>query len=136
MKAVAPERRALILVVERNPIVQRLERYFLEQAGYTVEFVADGVSALGRARELHPQILVTEILVPKMDGLSLCHALKSDPSTSDIRVLVFSHLHAEERARDAGAEAFLLKPLDETLLIESVERLIGTAERSVPEKRQ
>jgi CheY-like chemotaxis protein len=136
MKAVSPERRALILVVERNPIVQRLERYFLEQAGYTVEFVADGVSALGRARELHPQILVTEILVPKMDGLSLCHALKSDPSTSDIRVLVFSHLHAEERARDAGAEAFLLKPLDETLLIESVERLIGTAERSVPEKRQ
>jgi CheY-like chemotaxis protein len=136
MKAVSPERRALILVVERNPVVQRLERYFLEQAGYTVEFVADGVTALGQARELHPQILVTEILVPKMDGLSLCHALKSDPSTSDIRVLVFSHLHAEERARDAGADAFLLKPLDETLLIESVERLIGTAERSVPEKRQ
>lgn len=88
MKAVSPERRTLILVVERNPVVQRLERYFLEQAGYTVEFVADGVTALGQARELHPQILVTEILAPKMDGLSLCHALKSDPSTSDIRVLV------------------------------------------------
>lgn len=136
MKDVAPERRALILVVERNPIVQRLERYFLEQAGYTVEFVADGVSALVRARELHPQILVTEILVPKMDGLSLCHALKSDPITSDIRVLVFSHLHAEDRARDAGADAFLIKPLDETLLIENVARLIGTAERSVSETRQ
>ena len=130
VQVMAPERRALILVVERNPIVQRLERYFLEQAGYTVEFVADGVSALARAHELHPQILVTEILVPKMDGLSLCYTLKSDPSTSDIRVLVFSHLHAEERARDAGADAFLLKPLDETLLIENVERLISTAERS------
>lgn len=136
VKAVSPERRALILVVERNPIVQRLERYFLEQAGYSVEFVADGVSALALARELHPQILVTEILVPKMDGLSLCHTLKSEPSTSDIRVLVFSHLHAEDRARDAGADAFLIKPLDETLLIENVERLIGTAERSVSEKRQ
>jgi len=136
MKAVAPERRALILVVERNPIVQRLERYFLEQAGYSVEFVADGVSALARARELHPQILVTEILVPKMDGLSLCHALKSDPGTRDIRVLVFSHLHAEDRARDAGADAFLIKPLDENLLIENVEKLISTAERSVSEKRQ
>ena len=126
---VAPERRALILVVERNPIVQRLERYFLEQAGYTVEFVADGVSALARARELHPHILVTEILVPKIDGLSLCHTLKSDPSTSNIRVLVFSHLHAEERARDAGADAFLIKPLDETLLIENIERLIGMVEK-------
>jgi two-component system response regulator MprA len=127
---VAPERRALILVVERNPIVQRLERYFLEQAGYAVEFVADGVLALARARELHPQILVTEILVPKMDGLSLCHTLKSDPRTSNIRVLVFSHLHAEERAREAGADAFLIKPLDETLLIENVERLISTVSSS------
>lgn len=122
---VAAGRRALILVVERNPIVQRLEKYFLEQAGFGVEFVADGISALARARDLHPQILVTEILVPKMDGLSLCHALKSDPSFSDIRVLVFSHLHAEARARDAGADAFLVKPLDETRLIETVANLIS-----------
>ena len=130
------DRRALILVVERNPIVQLLEKYFLEQAGYTVEFVADGISALARARELHPQILVTEILVPKMDGLSLCHALKSDQSTSDIRVLVFSHLRAEDRARDAGADAFLIKPLDEALLIENVERLIGMTKRSsAPENK-
>jgi two-component system response regulator MprA len=130
------DRRALILVVERNPIVQRLEKYFLEQAGYTPEFVADGIWALARARDLHPQILVTEILVPKMDGLSLCHALKSDPSTSDIRVLVFSHLHAEDRAREAGADAFLIKPLNEVLLIENVERLIGTTKRSsAPENK-
>ncbi len=131
----APDRRALILVVERNPIVQRLEKYFLEQAGFSVEFAADGVSALARVRELHPQILVTEILVPKMDGLSLCHALKSDQSTRDIRVLVFSHLHAEDRARDAGADTFLIKPLDEEQLIENVERLINTAARSGAEKR-
>ena len=130
------DRRALILVVERNPIVQRLEKHFLEPAGYTVEFVADGVSALARARELHPQILVTEILVPKMDGLSLCYALKSDPSTRDIRVLVFSHLRAEDRALEAGADAFLIKPLDEVLLIENVERLIGMTKRSsAPENK-
>ena len=120
----APGPRALILVVERNPIVQRLEKYFLEQAGYTVEFVADGLSALARARELNPGILVTEILVPKLDGLSLCHALKSDDSTRHISVLVFSHLHAEDRALEAGADAFLLKPLDEERLIETVEKLI------------
>jgi CheY-like chemotaxis protein len=122
-----PGRRALILVVERNPIVQRLEKYLLEQAGYTVDFVADGVSALARARELHPQILVTEILVPKIDGLSVCYQLKSDKTTSDIRVLVFSHLHAEDRAREAGADAFLVKPLDEVRLIETVEKLIDMA---------
>lgn len=118
-------RRALILVVERNPAVQRLEKFFLEQAGYTVEFVSDGNSALTRARELQPNILVTEILVPKLDGLSLCRALKSDPLTREIRVLVFSHLYAEDRAREVEADAFLLKPLNEQLLVETVERLIA-----------
>lgn len=117
--------RALILVVERNPAVQRLERYFLEQAGYSIEFASDGLTALERARELKPKILVAEILVPKLDGLSLCRQLKSDPATSHIRVLIFSHLHAEDRAREAGADAFLFKPLNEELLIETVEKLIA-----------
>jgi CheY-like chemotaxis protein len=117
--------RALILVVERNPVVQRLEKFFLEQAGYAVEFTSDGISALNRARELRPHILVTEILVPKLDGLSLCRAIKSDPRTRDILVLVFSHLHAEDRAREVEADAFLIKPLNEQLLIETVQKLIA-----------
>jgi len=122
----ASHQRALILVVERNPVVQRLERYFLEQAGYTVEFAADGRSALERARELRPRIVVTEIMVPGLDGLSLCRLLKSDPQTSHARILIFSHLHAEDRAREVGADAFLLKPISEELLIETVERLIAS----------
>ena len=129
-----PDKSALILVVERNPIVQRLERYFLEQAGYSVEFASDGLTALERARELHPDILVTEILVPKLDGLSLCSQLKCDPSTQGIKVLVFSHLHAEERARAAGADAFLVKPLNEERLIETVARLIELGQRTAGDR--
>jgi len=121
---------ALILVVERNPVVQRLERFFLEQAGYEVEFVSDGEIALKRAQELVPKILVTEILVPKLDGLSLCRALKADPVTSQTLVLIFSHLNAEDRAREVGADAFLVKPLSEQLLISTVEKLIALQERS------
>jgi len=119
------DQRVLILVVERNPAVQRLERFFLEQAGYSVEFTNDGISALERARELKPAILVAEILVPALDGLSLCRALKADDATSHILVLIFSHLHAEDRALEAGADAFLIKPLNEELLIETVERLVS-----------
>jgi len=119
-----PSQRALILVVERNPAVQRLERFFLEQAGYIVEFASDGVLALARAQELHPKIVVTEILVPRLDGLSLCRALKSDPRTSSIVVLVFSHLHAEDRALEAGADAFIVKPIDEDNLIDIVSKLL------------
>lgn len=118
------DKNALILVVERNPLVQRLEKYLLEQAGYGVEFAADGLTALARARELRPAILVSEVLVPKLDGLSLCRELKSDPVTQETKVLIFSHLHAEERAREVGADAFLLKPLNEERLIETVTKLI------------
>ncbi|HEU4434008.1 MAG TPA: response regulator [Pyrinomonadaceae bacterium] len=133
----ASHQRALILVVERNPVVQRLERYFLEQAGYTVEFAADGKNALERARELRPRIVVTEIMVPALDGLSLCRLLKSDPLTAHARILIFSHLHAEDRAREVGADAFLLKPISEEILINTVERLIASPSRnpSVEETR-
>ncbi|MEK6283605.1 MAG: response regulator [Acidobacteriota bacterium] len=117
--------RALLLVVERNPAVQRLERFFLEQAGFAVEFVSDGLVALARSRELRPRILVTEILVPKLDGLSLCRAIKSDPETKEILVMVFSHLQAQDRALEAGADAFLTKPLDDELLIETLERILA-----------
>lgn len=129
----ALHQRALILVVERNPVVQQLERYFLEQAGYTLEFASDGQSALDRARELRPRIVVTEIMVPVLDGLSLCRILKSEPETAHARVLIFSHLHAEDRAREVGADAFLLKPLSEELLIETVEKLIALPEAKAEE---
>ena len=125
--------RALILVVERNPVVQRLERFFLEQAGYTVEFASDGRSALDRALELRPKIVVTEIMVPMLDGLSLCRILKAEPETAHARVLIFSHLHAEDRAREVGADAFLLKPLSEERLIETVEKLIASQKEKAEE---
>ena len=125
-----PGGNALILVVERDPFVQKLERYFLEKAGFAVEFSDDGVQALARARTLKPDILVSEILVPQMDGLSVCRALKSDPATRGIVVLILSVLAAEQRALEAGADAFLIKPLDDTLLIQSVGRLLEKQRKS------
>lgn len=121
---------ALILVVERNPAVQRLEKYFLEQAGFAVKFANDGKAALEQARLLKPRIIVTEILVPKLDGLSLCRTIKSDPQTRNTLVLVFSHLHAEDRAREVEADAFLTKPLDDELLIQTVEKLLASSDKS------
>ena len=122
--------RALILVVERNPAVQQLERYFLEHAGYEVEFVNDGLVALSRAQELRPRIVVAEILVPKLDGLSLCRAIKTNPDTKKILVMIFSHLQAQDRATEAGADAFLIKPLDEQLLIGTLEKLLASRQAS------
>ena len=125
----ATEDSALILVVERDPHVRALERYFLEQAGYAVELADDGEVGLELARKLRPQIVITEVLVPRKDGLAVCRELKADPATRGTIVLVFSMLAAEERAREAGADAFLLKPLNDVLLVDTVRRLLESRRR-------
>jgi CheY-like chemotaxis protein len=114
----------LILVVERDPHVRELEAHFLHEAGYAVEFVIDGRSALEQARKLQPDIVITEILVPNLDGLALCRQLKADPQTRSITILVFSILAASGRALEAGADAFLTKPLAERRLVGTVKALM------------
>ena len=126
---------AVILCVERDPFVRDLESFFLTEAGFGVTFADDGLQALELARELHPTIVITEILVPKLDGLALCRRLKSDPETRDIAVLVFSLLAAERRAQDAGADAFLNKPLSAQRLKDAVRMVLARrAERAGRDK--
>jgi DNA-binding response OmpR family regulator len=127
-----PEGRGTILVVERDPHIRVLETLFLTEAGYVVEFADDGASALEQARQLRPDLLITEIMVPKLDGLALCRLLKEDPATQGIMVLIFSILTASARARDAGADAFLRKPLAEQKLVDTVEQLIARRGESSP----
>jgi CheY-like chemotaxis protein len=115
----------MILIAERDRNVRDLERHFLESAGYAIEFADDGPATLSRARMVHPQLVITEILIPKLDGLQLCRELKQDASTRDIPVIVFSVLAAEARAREAGASAFLRKPLVPSVLLGTIQRLVA-----------
>jgi CheY-like chemotaxis protein len=116
--------KAITLVVERDPHVRELESHFLHQAGYSVAFEQNGNGALEQARRIVPDIIITEILVPLLDGLSLCRQLKADPKTRHISLLVFSILSAAGRAKEAGADAFLVKPLAEHTLVGTVRQLL------------
>jgi two-component system response regulator MprA len=123
--------KALILVVERDPHIRDLESYFLNEAGFAVEFTTDGKTALAAAHTLRPDIIITEVLVPKLDGLALCRTVKSDPELRSTVVLVFSILAVQSRAREAGADAFLLKPLAEKRLVDTVRELLLMRRRSM-----
>jgi DNA-binding response OmpR family regulator len=122
---VAARHHAIILVVERDPHVRALEAYFLNEAGFGVEFAPDGLAALQMARAMKPDIIITEILVPKLDGLALCRAVRKETELKDTVVLVFSILAAATRAHEAGADAFLMKPLAERRLVETVRELLA-----------
>jgi len=115
---------AIILVVDRDPHIRELEAHFLSQAGYSVVFEQNGPGALEQTQKVGPDIVITEILVPMLDGLALCRRIKADPATRDTAVLIFSILSAGARAREAGADAFLLKPLAEHALIHTVQQLL------------
>lgn len=119
-----PTGEIVVLVVERDPHVRELEAHFLQGAGLVVEVAVDGVVALAVARARRPQLVITEILVPKLDGLALCRQLKADPACVGTKVLVFSILAARARAEEAGADAFLLKPLAEHRLLGAVNALL------------
>ena len=96
-----------------------------------MEFAEDGRDALAMATHAPPDVLVTEILVPHLDGLALCRALKANPATRHVRVLIFSILSAKVRAQEAGADAFLNKPLAGARLVDMMKRLHPTVPSSV-----
>jgi DNA-binding response OmpR family regulator len=121
----ADTRRAIILVVERDPHMRALEAFLLNEAGFSVEFATDGLTALQMARETKPDIIITEVLVPKLDGLALCRAVRKEAALKDTVVLVISILAAATRAREAGADAFLMKPLAEHRLVQAVLELMA-----------
>jgi CheY-like chemotaxis protein len=115
----------LILIVERDRAVRELQEFFLERAGFGVEFHDDGQAALDRAVASPPAVLVTEILIPGMDGLALCRRLTEHPATQHVPVVVFSLLAAASRAAEAGAKAFLRKPLVESVFIDTIRGVIA-----------
>lgn len=126
--------KAIILVVERDPHVRELEAHFLNQAGFSVVFAENGESALENARRIAPDIVITEILVAGLDGLTLCRQLKADRQTRGIAVLVFSILSAAGRANEEGADAFLRKPLADRVLIDTVEHLLAAQRKTRNER--
>jgi CheY-like chemotaxis protein len=114
----------VILIAECDQQVRKLQQHFLVAAGFAVDFADDGEAALERARNQPPDLVITEILIPRLDGLALCRRIREDPLTSEVPVLVFSILAAGARASDAGASAFLRKPLIDATFVAAVQELI------------
>lgn len=134
MQRTHPDER-VILIAERDQNVRELQQFFLEKAGFTVEFADDGQAALERAQAAPPALVVTEILIPRLDGLALSRRLREDPLTAGVPVIVFSILSAAARAAEAGASAFLRKPLVESTFVAAVNGLVAAQPTEVMEEQ-
>lgn len=97
-------------------------------AGYEVEVAADGYTAGRLVHSLSPDLVLLDIRMPGIDGISVCRNIKGDPATAKTRILIVSAYATDEnvnKLRELGAEDFLEKPFDVTTLAAKVKSLIG-----------
>lgn len=101
----------IVLVVEDDRQFSDLLAFYLRQEGYTPIQHFNGMGVLGQARELKPALITLDIMLPDLDGWDILRALKSDPQTKDIPVLIISVLEDGELALSLGAVDYLVKPV-------------------------
>lgn len=103
-----------VLVVEDNDLNRKLFCDLLRANGFVVEPVADGLQFIDKAAAFAPHLVVMDIQLPNVSGISLIEAMKSDPRLADTPVLAvtaYAGKGDEERIRQAGAEGYLSKPV-------------------------
>ncbi|MGA0038368.1 MAG: hybrid sensor histidine kinase/response regulator [Pirellulales bacterium] len=123
--------RKRVLVVDDSITVRELERQLLQSRGFAVDVAVDGMDGWNAIRSVHYDLIVTDVDMPRMDGIGLVALVKADPSRKDIPVVIVSYKDREEdrlRGLDAGANRYLTKSSfhDETFLNTIVD-LIGEA---------
>ncbi|UCG21673.1 MAG: response regulator [Deltaproteobacteria bacterium] len=119
----------LILVVEDQVVTRQMEKSILEAAGYQVVTAENGMDALNRLGQQDFDLVLTDVLMPKMDGFTLTRKIRSNERTKDLPVVVVTSMESEEdkrRGLEAGANAYLVKSsFDQKNLIETIETLLG-----------
>jgi DNA-binding response OmpR family regulator len=116
-----------VLVVDDDPVIVRLLEVNFEMEGFEVISAVDGMDGVEKARAQQPDIVVSDVMMPKLNGLELCVALKTDDTTSHIPIVLLSAKAqvADIRAGlDAGADDYVTKPFEPLDLIDRVNKLL------------
>jgi len=116
-----------VLVVDDDPVILKLLEVNFEMEGFTVLLAHDGEEGVALTRSERPDIVVSDVMMPKMSGLELVEELKSDPDTSSIPIILLTAKAqmADLRAGvDAGADDYITKPFEPLELVHRVNRLI------------
>lgn len=122
---------ATVLVIDDNPDFVRLFQRYLGDRAYRVHHANTAEKALRLAREVRPDVITLDVMMPSQDGWEILQALKSHPATQHVPVIVCSVLREEALARSLGAAAFLTKPVRQPALLAALERAatVSTARR-------
>lgn len=116
-----------ILFIEDEPDQIELVKTRLETSGFEFISALDGQEGIKRTKEEKPDLILLDIVMPKMDGYQLCTYLKGDPRTKDIPVIMFSaagEKDIEKKCRSCGADDLIAKPYESKELVAKIKALL------------
>lgn len=116
-----------VLIVDDYPQNVELLSAFLEALPVKIVTASDGVEALEKVAQYNPDLILLDIMMPRMSGFGVCQKLKGDPGTRDIQILMVTALNELgdiERATDCGTDDFISKPVNKFELLTRVKSLL------------
>jgi two-component system, chemotaxis family, chemotaxis protein CheY len=115
-----------VLAVDDSKTIRELLKQALEQAGFRVHLAVDGMDGLRQMTDVRPDIVITDINMPRLDGFGFIRSVRENPDFPALPILVLTTESAADlkiRARDAGATGWIVKPFDEEKLVSAIRRV-------------
>lgn len=116
-----------ILIADDNPANCELLQAYLEEVDCQIELAVDGQDTLDKVESFQPDLILLDVMMPRLNGFEVCKQLKEDPQTSKIMILMVTALNEIgdiERAVGAGTDDFLSKPVNQVELVKRVENML------------
>ena len=124
------EQKIRLLLVDDEPDLVQMVSVRLKAAGYEVSTAYDGQEALEKVRHSQPDLVILDLMLPKLDGYKVCRLLKFDEKTRAIPILIFTARAQVEDvtlATECGADAYLTKPFEAKTLLAKIQELLAAA---------
>ncbi|MFN7935685.1 MAG: ATP-binding protein [Bryobacteraceae bacterium] len=124
-RPLSPARTApVILIVEDDPSSGELLASYLESEGYSIATASSGIEAVRKAREIRPDVITLDVLMPLRSGWEALHELKTSPGTTEIPAIIISVMDEKQMAFTLGADEYLVKPVSRDDLVAAVKRYL------------
>ena len=117
-----------ILIADDNENIREALTYLLEDEGYALSLAKDGAETLRKVREVLPDILFLDIMMPEINGYDVCRAIKTDPSLKGIYVIMLTakgQVVEQERGKEVGADEYIVKPFSPMEILTKIKTIFN-----------